>query len=69
MNTRWPNRQEVRARREEIRAAGGTLAWIRAGSRAELDDAELARRRKINGIAVNCGLAPPYKDLDAPARE
>lgn len=57
---RWLTRKERERRREEIAAAGGVTAWIRSSKPSP--EEERARRRRINALAISCGLSPPYPD-------
>ncbi|HCK84268.1 MAG TPA: hypothetical protein DHW63_07045 [Hyphomonadaceae bacterium] len=59
---RWPTREERHRMREAVAEAGGVSAWIRAGR----PSAELERTRKarMNALAVKCGMARPYPEID-----
>lgn len=60
---RWPTRKQRDRQRDEIAAAGGISAWIRAGKPSPED--ERARQRRMNALAIKCGMAPPYPDVGA----
>ena len=59
---RWPTREERERMREEIAAAGGVSAWIRSGK--PNPEEERARRARINALAVKCGMARPYPEIN-----
>ncbi len=59
---RWPTREERERIRERIAEAGGVRAWLRAG---KPDPEEVrARKRRLNALAVKCGMNPPYPEVD-----
>jgi hypothetical protein len=59
---RWPTREERKRVREEIAAAGGVSAWIRASKRSP-EEVRL-RQARMNALAAKCGLARPYPEID-----
>lgn len=60
---RWPTRKERDRIRDEIAAAGGVSAWIRAGKPDPNE--ERARKARMNALAVKCGMARPYPEIES----
>lgn len=48
--------------RDEIAAAGGVSAWMRAGKPNPAE--ERARKARMNALAVKCGMARPYPEIE-----
>jgi hypothetical protein len=59
---RWPTRKERDRMRDEISAAGSISAWIRAGTPNPTE--ERARKARMNALAVKCGMARPYPEIE-----
>jgi hypothetical protein len=60
---RWPTRKERDRMRDEISAAGGVSAWIRASKADPIE--ERARKARMNALAVKCGMARPYPEVES----
>ncbi len=60
---RWPTRKERDRMRDEIGAAGGVSAWIRAGKADPKE--ERARKARMNALAIKCGMARPHPEIES----
>jgi len=64
---RWPTRKERDRMRDEISAAGGMSAWIRAGKSDPEEDR--ARKTRMNALAVKYGMARSYPEIEGNAED
>ena len=60
---RWPTRKERDRMRDEISAAGGVSAWIRAGKTDPIE--ERTRKARMNALAIKCGMSRPYPEIES----
>jgi hypothetical protein len=64
---RWPTRKERDRMQDEISAAGGVSAWIRANK--PNPNEERARKARMNALAIKCGMARPYPEIESDAED